>query len=298
METNNERLTVLAALNQIDQIINNLTYEDGERVMNIISQRKLNNIYYIKSCEDGVEDCYVLAKDEEDASIKFIESSTFDVNDAEDIIEVTEDICRICGLEIEGIDKEDSENTLSHKQLVRNHLEKCHSYSEMLSFYIDLFNIKYECEQVDINCLEVYSILKRLNIKDCVSEKDMEPMFVFSRNGVDKHKIRSKDEEHAIKLLSKKENFKIFAMKVHINVICEGKCENDKHKRSKKNFCLCEKCKNNVRCFICNVILVDGEHFYTHTRGQIPDDILIKYIRSEYKIEERKITEYVERIQR
>jgi hypothetical protein len=101
--------------------------------------------------------------------------------------------------------------------------------------------------------------------------------------------VKANDEDEAIKLASTKYNFisKFDLEDVHIKLFCVGEtgigCE-----KIYGTFHMCYWCKEEcwVKCYICNKYMRENDHFRIHNIDEIDNNILEKYIKKVYEIEE------------
>lgn len=266
-----QKLSIQTVLNLIEQ----MSYEDSEKVKEIMLRTKINNVYLISYRSSNNMSYHIYAEDKYAAIEKFIESTDFYVDKDENIIDLLCNRCRICG----------SEN------INKCHL-KSHTYTEFIRFYgTHVFNKKYKCKQIDLDSLQTYSLLERLDIDDCAREKDLGITFRFTK-GNEYFEMKAEDLNKAIMISIQKKLINVNIFDFHRVVVCKSKC-----KYNNWNFELCEECSRGI-CFFCNRPTIDKEHFYNCERDfkNISDELLIKYVKLAYKIEENVIVENEEKI--
>jgi hypothetical protein len=139
-----ESLTIQSILT----LINNLTYEDSERLKNIIFKEKINDLYRIVSNQCDDVDYYMIAKSEDEAIRKFIKTTEFGSDrdfDHHWRNFIKHDICKYCNKKVSYEDRE-LEN-LSKHEMRENHM-KTHHTDEIISYYVEIFDKYYLCDIV------------------------------------------------------------------------------------------------------------------------------------------------------
>lgn len=265
-----------------------MSYEDSERLKQILLEQKLKEVYCIYG-EDDTEIYHVVACSKKNAIIQFIESEDFVPDEYDKIIysdnsDNPHKRCLICLVRLEY----DSVN--------EDHL-KTHSYEDFLDYYINIFNERYTCKQIKLDSFKKLNLLKRLNINDCAIQKDMGNSFIVTeKEKNEKFTIHSHNNTELQEKLLDRICPYISILDIHIKFICRDiKCS---YEDTVVN--LCEICRNEGLCFICNKSLGTRKnlyrHFIKHSWHEIPCNIMSKYIKSKYTIKERR-SENIERIQ-